>query len=162
VATVTNDADEIRRRMAEIRCELHKDVREVVASAEAVTDWHRYLRMYPWTILGAAVAVGYFLVPKRHKVVVPVPVVVDASKQVDTAQVREAVEETGKRRSRKGLIGAAFGLVAPLAVRAAQSYAMQYLETWIAQQQAMATGPPPVAPTQAPRASGGPSRRDSF
>ncbi|MHC5544836.1 hypothetical protein ACYOEI_41915, partial [Singulisphaera rosea] len=69
MATVTNDADEILRQMALIRRDLHEDVRGVVASAEAVTDWHRHIRNHPWLALGAATAVGYFVVPRRHKVV---------------------------------------------------------------------------------------------
>ena len=36
MATATNEIEEIRRQMAQIRRELHEDVQEVVAGAEAV------------------------------------------------------------------------------------------------------------------------------
>jgi len=143
VAIATNEADEIRLRMARIRRELHEDVREVVASAEAVTDWRRYIRMYPWAALGVTFAMGYLIVPRKHKPV-PIPIVVPAG----AAEVREAIElekEKDKEPQRKGLIGMALGFLAPIALRAAQGYAVQYMEAWIAQQQqASATGPRPV------------------
>ena len=144
VATATNDADELRLKMAQIRRELHADVREVVANAEAVTDWRRYIRMYPWTALGVSAAVGYLIVPRRHKVV-PVPVVIPS----DAGAVREVIEkekEEVKGPIRKGLLASALGFVAPVAMRAVQGYAVQYLENWIAQQQAMAGGPSPAQP----------------
>ena len=60
MASVSNEVDEIRRQMAQIRRELHEDVQGVVAGAEAVADWRRYIRLYPWAAVGAAVgsAVG--------------------------------------------------------------------------------------------------------
>jgi len=151
VATATNDVDQIRRRMAEIRRELHEDVREVVASAEAVTDWRRYIRMYPWAALGVAVAVGYLIVPRRHRTLPQ-----DLATHADVARVREVVKEAKvKDKARKGLIGAAFGFLIPIAMRAAQGYAVQYLEHWILQQQ-MAAGPPPTDEPGAPGGTGRP------
>ena len=58
VATGSNDVEEIYHRMAVIRRELHTNVRESVAGAEAVADWGRYTWTYPWIALGAAAAVG--------------------------------------------------------------------------------------------------------
>src|SRR4051812_33689185 len=104
--------------MAQIRRELHEDVREVVASAEAVTDWKRYIRMYPWAAIGVAVAVGYLVVPRRHRTVPS-----DIATQADVAKVREVVRDAkkeAKEPARKGLIGMALGFAAPIALRAAQ------------------------------------------
>ncbi len=42
MVTGSNDVDEIYHRMAVIRRELHTNVRESVAGAEAVVDWGRY------------------------------------------------------------------------------------------------------------------------
>ena len=157
MATVpTNDADDIRRRMAAIRRAMHEDVKEVVATAEAATDWHRYLKMYPWATLGVAFAVGFVIVPRRHHKTADAI----AATQADISKVRELVETTGKKvvataqaqaappERRKGLIVAALGMLAPLAWKAAQGYAMKYLEQWIAQQQAamLHTGPSPAQP----------------
>ena len=160
VATATNEADEIRRRMAQIRRELHEDVREVVAGAEAVTDWHRYIRMYPWASVGVAFAVGYLIVPKRRRSVPR-----DIATQADVSRIREAVEEVKPRvvreeKPRKSLLMAAFGLVSPLAWRVAQNYALNFAEQWLAQQQQQymtaATPPPSPSPSGQRRSPGGP------
>lgn len=151
MATATNNADELRIQMAQIRRDLHADVRDVVANAEAVADWRRYIRMYPWTALGVSVAAGYLVVPRRRQVV-PVPVAIAP----DAAEVREVLEqakEEAKEPARKGLLASAFGFVAPVAMRAAQGYAAQYLETWIAQQQAAGRATPTP-----PERSGSPGR----
>jgi len=145
--------------MAQIRRELHEDVQEVVAGAEAVADWRRYIRMYPWVAVGLAAATGYLIVPKRRRSVPR-----DVARQADVAEVREVIKQERERqpeekKRRKSLIAAGLGMLAPLAWRAAQNYAMGYLEQWIAQQQQQymaATGPPPGAP-QSPGRPGGPS-----
>jgi len=174
VATATNEIDEIRRQMAQIRRELHEDVQEVVAGAGAVTDWRRYIRMYPWASVGIAAATGYLIVPKRRRNVPR-----DITRQADVAEVREALSRSTRaepeaKKTRKSLIGAGLGMLAPLAWRAAQNYAMGYLEQWVAQQQqqymaasgpahaaspgqARPTGMPPGGP--APPSGGGGARR---
>jgi ElaB/YqjD/DUF883 family membrane-anchored ribosome-binding protein len=153
VATATNEVDEIRRRMAQIRHELHQDVKEVVEGAEEVTDWRRYVRLYPWAAVGATSAAGcivtYLIVPRRRPGADR-----DGERPAEVRVIRESDLDSKKRR--KSLIGAAFGMVAPLAWRAVQNYAMGYLEQWIAQQQQQymaSTGPVPEPP---PRPSGQP------
>jgi len=165
VATASsNEVDEIRRRMAQIRRELHEDVRDVVASAEAVTDWRRYLRMYPWLTLGLPFAVGYLIVPKRRRKIPR-----DIATQADVAQVREVVqsvaekarEEPPKEKAKKGLFAMAWGLAAPIAIRAVQGYAIQFLENWIHQQQEqmqMGAGPPTPPPQPSAPGARGPGR----
>jgi len=156
LATATNDEiDVIRRQMAQIRLNLHKDVKEVVAGAEAVADWRRYIRMYPWAAVGGAAALGYLVVPKRRRSVPR-----DVARKSDVAEVGELLKEApepAEKKARKSLIGAAFGMLAPLAWRAAQNYAMGYLEQWIAQQQqqAMAAAAPPPAARPSPGRTGG-------
>jgi hypothetical protein len=156
-----NDIDEIRRRMAQIRRDLHQDVKEVVAGAEAVTDWRRYIRSHPWVAVGIAAGIGYLIVPKRRPRVPR-----DVARQSDVAEVREVLTQARERgeeaeKRRKSLLGAAFGMVAPLAWRVVQNYAVGYLEHWIAQQQQqyMATaGPPPVSPSTSGGPGPGPAR----
>jgi hypothetical protein len=126
---------EIQRRMAQVRHELHEDVREAVKGAQELTDWRSQVRNHPWLALGAAAAVGYFIVPRRRE---PAPAVVAVA---PSAAVPTVAAEPAKKK-RWGLIGSAFGLLAPIAVRAAQNYAIQYLEQWIAAQPT-AAGPQP-------------------
>lgn len=159
MATAPKDVDEIRRQMAQIRRELHEDVRDVVAGAEAVTDWQRHIRNHPWISLGSAFALGYLLVPRRHHHVPS-----DVATQAGVAStVRAAIQETAdearaaaRPRRRGGLVRKALGLVGPMAARLAQGYAMQYLENWLAQQAAVQPGPvePPIAGGP-PRGPGG-------
>ena len=133
--STTAEITELQRRMAQIRRELHEDVREAVKGAQSLTDWRSQVRNHPWLALGAAAAVGYFIVPKRH----PAPAVV-AIAPAAAAPPPVTVAPAPKKK-RWGLIGSAFGLLAPIAVRAAQNYAIQYLEQWIASQ------PPGSAPS---------------
>jgi len=158
VATATNEAEEILRRMALIRRELHHDVREVVASAEAVADWHRYIRMYPWAAVGTAFAVGYLVIPKRRR-----SVPADIATHADVAQMRDALVDAAPRtveeaKPRKSILAGMFGLVMPMAWRLAQNYAMNFAEQWLAQQQQqyMEAASPPPAPSERPRSRGGP------
>ena len=55
----------IRQRMEEVRCDLDEDVQGIVEGARDMRDWRSYVRAYPWVCVGAAVAVGYLLVPRR-------------------------------------------------------------------------------------------------
>ena len=166
MATATNEADEIRRQMAKIRRELHEDVREVVAGAEAVTDWRRYVRMYPWASVGAALAIGYLIVPKRKR-----SLPIDVATQADLARVKEAVDDarpvvTRDKTPRKSLLVTTFGLFAPMAWRLAQNYVLNYAEQWLAQQQeqykAAVTPPLPPSPSGPPRSPGGSGRSGGF
>jgi hypothetical protein len=158
-ATASNDVDEIRRRMAQIRRDLHIDMQGVVAGAEAATDWRYYVRLYPWAALGVACAAGYLVVPKRRRSVTKV-----AAKAAEEAVARvqdqvkrplinvPRIETTATAEKRKsGIVGALLGMAVPVAVRAAQSYAAHFVENWIAQQGMMG-----VAPGQGPSPSPGP------
>lgn len=156
MATVTSDssakadsADDIRRQMAQIRQRLHQDMQGVVAGAEAASDWKHYVRMYPWVTLGAALAAGYFVIPRKRTSATKTA---EKAADVLVAKLNAASEPApapaaNPEPSKKGWIGSAIGLLGPLALRAAQSYALGYVETWIAQQQAAAegvsAGPPP-------------------
>lgn len=117
----TNEVDDIRRKMAEIRLDMHRDIKSVRAGTEAATSWHFYVKHYPWAALGAAAVLGFVLVPRRHqdvKVVMP--------------QV-QAGETKNEKRRKKGLIAVALGFLGPIALRAAQGYAVNYLDTLMAQ-----------------------------
>jgi hypothetical protein len=140
--------------MALIRRDLHDDVRGVVASAEAVTDWKRYVASSPWLSLAAAFAVGYLVVPRRHRTVAAAsPTGADVSKVVEAIEAARDRAHAGPARG--GLFGVAVGFLTPVVVRAAQAYAASYLEQWIASQQGhWGGGAPHPAPAPAPSAGG--------
>jgi hypothetical protein len=132
VSTAPPEVDEIRRKMAQIRRDLHADVQNVVQGAEAATDWRRFVRGYPWASLGAAFVVGYMVVPRRHRGHVTTIQVAPAETPRAVAIEGSSAAEPEKPKG-KGLLGTVFGLVAPVALRAVQGYALQYAEQWMAQ-----------------------------
>jgi hypothetical protein len=122
--------------MAQIRRELHQDISEVVAGAEAVADWRRFVRAYPWVAVGIATAAGYMVVPRARRAVGPI-VLDESDKEAIHALVEQARQATadGKPPVRKSLIGAGIAMLAPMVWRLAQNYAMSYLEQWLLDQQ---------------------------
>ena len=98
MVTESNDVDEIYHRMAVIRRELHTNVSESVAGAEAVMDWGRYTWTYPWIALVGAAAVGYLIYTGGHQ-----KVTADTASPADGAEAGEPVagaRATGQDRSR--------------------------------------------------------------
>ncbi|CAN5736588.1 hypothetical protein BH23PLA1_BH23PLA1_43160 [soil metagenome] len=167
------DADEIRRYMAQIRRELHEDMQNVVLGAAAVTDWQRYIRLYPWLSVGLALTAGFLIVPRRRpsRSEIAEEAAEDAIERTQRTRstrrrgdggevVVEAPAENVRKKSKFGLMGMAFGMLAPVLTRVAQNYASNYLETLLAQQNMAAPsanpdpgGPGPGAgwPGQGPR-----------
>ncbi len=128
MATGLNEVDEIYQRMAVIRRELHTNVRESVAGAEAVVDWGRYTWTYPWIALGAAAAVGFLVYTSGRQ-----KGAADTANLTDGAQRVEPIAGTmakGRRRARtaQNLLLGAWGIVFPVAVRAGQNYMLNWLE----------------------------------
>lgn len=136
MATVRIEADDLRRQMAEIRSQLHQDMREVVNVATIATDWRSYLRGRPWLAIGLAFSAGFLLVPRRSR---PTTLVVPPS-AVDVRNLQPAVQ--AEKPGRLPLMRWFLGAVGPIAVRAAQSYALNYVENFLVNQQA---GPRPEA-----------------
>jgi hypothetical protein len=149
-STATTEITDIQRQMAQIRHELHIEVREAVKGAQSWTDWRSLVRNHPWLTLGAATAVGYLIVPRRRA---ESPTIVAVSPPAaGLAPAAPVPPEVRPRGRRWGLLGTAFSLLAPLAVRAAQNYALQSLERWMAQQP---HGPGPIPTGANPRPGGG-------
>ena len=131
MSTAPPEIDEIRRKMAQIRRDLHKDVRGVVQGAEAATDWRRFIRNYPWASMGVAVFAGYLIVPRRQRPSTTIqiaPAEASSARAVESDRAAEPEKKKGK-----GFVGMLFGIVAPIAFKAAQGYALQYAEQWLAQ-----------------------------
>jgi ElaB/YqjD/DUF883 family membrane-anchored ribosome-binding protein len=130
VATGSNDIDEIYQRMAVIRRELHTNVRESVAGAEAVVDWGRYTWTYPWIALGGAAAVGYLIYAGGHqnqKLTADIASLADGAKAGEpVAGARAKGQEPSK--TRQNLLLAAWDILFPVAVRAGQNYLLHWLE----------------------------------
>ncbi|MGC8643618.1 MAG: hypothetical protein ACP5XB_27485 [Isosphaeraceae bacterium] len=128
MATGPNDIDEIFHRMAVIRRELHTNVRESVAGAEAFADWGRFTWTYPWIALGAAAAVGYVVYTSGHQ-----KGTADTANLADGATAVEPVAGASAKSQGTSKIGpkillAAWDIVFPVAVHAGQNYLLRWLE----------------------------------
>jgi hypothetical protein len=150
-STTTEEILDTQRRMAQIRHELHVEAREVVKGAQSLTDWRSLVRNYPWLALGAVAAVGYLIVPRRSATPTVVAVTPPAPALAASMPVQP---EQPPRRRRWGILSTALGLLGPIAVRAAQNYAIQSMEQWLAAQPS--GGPAPTGP--GPRPGGGDAR----
>ena len=109
----------IRQRMEEVRCELDEDVQEIVEGARDLGDWRSYVRSYPWVCLGAAFAVGYFIVPRRPSGIQP-----DAKTTAALAKQSRPLAPSflGPPGSMRGML---LGFVGNLALRGITSYVEQ-------------------------------------
>jgi hypothetical protein len=68
-----DSAEDIRRRMEQLRRELSCDAREVSRSARVMTDWRFYVRRFPCATVALTAAGGYLLIPKKKEVQVISP-----------------------------------------------------------------------------------------
>jgi hypothetical protein len=125
-----NEIDEIRWQMAQIRHDLHQDVASVVSGVSGVVeevtevmDWRSVLRNHPFIATGAALAVGYLIVPRRAKQAVP----------SQNHLVSEQVPGTGLRKKRFRPLSWAFDMLGPIATQAIQAYALVWIENRIKQ-----------------------------
>jgi hypothetical protein len=123
-----NDVDDIYHRMAVIRRELHTNVRESVAGAEAVVDWGRYTWTYPWIAVGAAVAAGYLIYTGGHQ-----RAAADTASPAEGATAGEPIAAArtkvpGRSEVVRNLIFAAWDILFPVAVRAGQNLVLRGLE----------------------------------
>jgi hypothetical protein len=125
------EIEDIQRRMAQIRHEMHGEVLEAVKGAQSLTDWRSLVRNHPWLTVGVATAVGYLLVPRR-RATAPMIVAVNAPTPKLAALVEPQKPSANTGVTSWSVMGTAFSLLAPIAVRAAQNYAMQYIEGLLA------------------------------
>jgi len=139
-----------------------------VAGAEAASDWKHYVRLYPWAALAAAFGIGLVVVPRRRRSVTKtaqkaaeaaIAKVTGAAEGAEATaeQAIGAVKNATPKEKKSGLFGVAFGMLFPLVLKVGQSYALSYVENWIAQQQAAAGGPGPDPQPHTPGAAMPPS-----
>jgi hypothetical protein len=104
--------------MREVRCELGEDVEEFVESARTMTDWHYYFERYPWVCIGAAVALGYVVVPKKSSIIN-----LDADAVLELAKKKQLVIKPEKKNPDKRSWRASLvSLMASAALKGAMAY----------------------------------------
>ena len=102
--------------MQQLRCEIDGDMDDMAASARTMVDWKHYVKTYPWVCLGAAVALGFLIVPKRSRVIRP-----DLATLTEPARTGHLVGKPASAATH-GLIDALLATVANIAVRQATAY----------------------------------------
>ena len=108
--------ESVRARMQQLRCEIDRDMEDVSASARTMVDWKHYLKTHPWVCFGAAVALGFLIVPKRSRVIRP-----DLATLTEPARTGHLVGKPASAATH-GLIDALLATVANIAVQRATAY----------------------------------------
>ena len=109
-------AESVRARMQQLRCEIDGDMEDMAASARSMVDWKHYVKTYPRVCLGAAVALGFLIVPKRSRVIRP-----DLATLTELARTGHLVGKPASAATH-GLIDALLATVANIAVQRATAY----------------------------------------
>ncbi len=122
-----DSVQEIRRRMAEVRGLLGREVQSLATSAKAKTDWHYYYRQHPWLFAGAAVALGYLIVPA------PARTLLLGAEAFAKFGRRGKTVELGKEKTGAGLIA---GTLLPILTRFAATQAATYIQRFKEQHRA--------------------------
>ena len=129
--TSSMEIEDIQRRMAQIRHDMHGEVLDAVKGARSLTDWRSLVRNHPLATLGVVAAIGYLVVPRRRSEA-PTIVAVNATAP-EVAALAESQKQSGQTSSTAwSIMGTVFGLVAPIVVRAAQNYSIRYIEGLLA------------------------------
>jgi hypothetical protein len=114
---MSDSADDIVKRMQDVRREVSDDVKGIVRSAKTLTDWRYHVRHHPWLCAGLALGAGFLVVPRN--------------KHVRTADARQLAELLKKynvavqpqHAASGGLIKALVGMAVPVIGRAAMTMA---------------------------------------
>ena len=106
---VPDEGDELQRQMRQVRAELRDDVQDLVVSAREMADWTKYVRAYPWLCAGAALAIGFILVPQRSHIIRP-----DADGLIELAKRHKLVVKMDgdQKKPRRGLFAELLGVAA--------------------------------------------------
>ena len=128
---------EIRGQMARIRREIQADVSVAAEHIDATLNWRGYVRAAPWLAVGVAAGTGFalsWLLVPRHRVRVMEREHEDRGHRPPRSErFEEAVEERVERKTKtKGMLSMVLGFLAPIAMRAAQNYALKFVETQLA------------------------------
>jgi hypothetical protein len=128
----STEIEDIQRRMAQIRHDMHEEVLVAVKGARSLTNWRSLVRNYPLAALGVATAIGYVIVPRRRS---EAPTIVAVNATAPEIVAMTELQKPSQRQSATAwsIAGTVFNLVTPIMVRAAQNYALLYIVGLLAQ-----------------------------
>jgi hypothetical protein len=116
--------------MAALRRDLTDDVQSVSQSARALTDWRNYVMRFPFAAAGAALAAGFFLVPKRPEVIVPDPETLAAMAKKNQVWVKTGSPKPIEKGH--GVMGGLLAMAVTAGTRLAMTWAQERLKTSLA------------------------------
>lgn len=113
------EGEELCARMRRVRSRMHTKADVLRVDAQRLLEWRYYVSQYPWTCLGIAAALGFWLTP--------------GPRVMPTVQLaEEAMDEVARRAKASGTLGSVAnarswlrplgGLAANLAVRSLAGY----------------------------------------
>lgn len=116
---MSDSAEDIRNQMQRLRQSATGEVREIVDSAKTLTDWRYHVKHHPWLCMGAAMALGFLLVPRNRRV-----------QDVDAKELAELLKKynvavNAPQQSSKGMLKSMIGAAIPIIARQAVSVAQQ-------------------------------------
>jgi len=117
----SDDADDICQRMQRVRGEVKDDVQDIMQSAKKLTDWRYHVKNHPWAFLGAAVAAGFLLVPRRKT-----PLTAGAQ-ELAALLKKNNIPLGNVSASKKGLVATALATATPVLARMAMTLATRKL-----------------------------------
>lgn len=130
MSQTTDELDQIQKDMRLIRAELRDGVQGLVDNARdlqdltsALTDWTHYVRNYPWLTLGAAAAIGYWIVPSRPVVRLSTK---SATKVADQVQKQMPIPPP-QEPARSSFFGALAGMAASTLFNVGMKVGSQFL-----------------------------------
>jgi hypothetical protein len=118
MASNQQQAREIQARMATLREHMDVSADQAAANARQWSDWRYYVKRFPLTTTVLAAGVGYLLVPRRYRIVVP-----DAKTLAKLVKHEQLViSQRPQPVDSQSVLQKILGVVATGAVRAALSY----------------------------------------
>lgn len=108
-------AQELRREMAELRCQLRQDFDGTAKQAKQLTDWKHYVKQAPWAAFGVSALAAFAVVPRPLQVKT---MGAEAAAKL-ASQDRLTVQSKPKKPQNGGLSGFIIKTAITMAVRAA-------------------------------------------
>jgi hypothetical protein len=116
--SMSDEAERIRQQMQNVRKDVGADVQGIVHGARQLSDWHYYVRKYPWACVGSAFVLGFLVTPARRKLLTG-----------DPRHILEQLRESGLLNATTaaaplaggGLAGKVLAVAGPILLRSASA-----------------------------------------
>ena len=139
---MSDSADDIVRRMREVRREMSDDVRGIVDTAKTLSDWRYYVKNHPWACVGAAVALGFLVAPRKRPQATP------DMQELAALLKKYNVNVAPPRAGNQGFARTLIGMAAPVLMRTVMSAAQNRVAAGGSPLSSFFAGPRDEAPAE--------------